>query len=295
VSEKISVSVVIPAYNEEAGIAGVVEDIRRVMEGERAGALEDFEVLVVDDGSADKTAALAEKAGARVIRHAVNIGYGKALLTGFEQAQFDWVLMIDGDGSYSPGDIPKLLAQYPGIDMVVGARQGSFFWGSPFRAFLRRVYLSLAGFVAGLKIPDANSGLRLIRKEVLIRNTPVLCLGYSFSTTMTLSFIQGGRFVRFIPIEYLARKGKSKVSMLRDMLRTLQLMVQVVLYYNPLKFAVVLAFLPLLMAAGYTVRFGCGGRPVDVAMAGVCVLAALLVFLFGCLLDALRLHSRKDA
>jgi len=290
VSEKLSISVVIPAFNEEAGIAGVVESVRVALDGAAA----ESEVLVIDDGSSDRTSELAEKAGARVLRHAVNIGYGKALLTGFSAARFEWIVMIDGDGSYAAEDILKLIEASGGADMVVGARQGTFFWGSPFKAILRGIYLRLAGFVAGLSIPDANSGLRLLRKKTWSENHPILCLGYSYSTTLSLSFIQAGRFVKFVPVQYLARKGKSKVSMLRDMLRTLQIMVQVALFYNPLKFTAVLALLPLAMGAGFVSRYACCPSPLDLAAAAACVLSTLAVFLFGCHLDAMRLHNRKD-
>ena len=132
---RVNVSVVLPAFNEEEGIAGVLEDIHKVLKGDGRTDGEDYEVVVVDDGSEDATAELAEDAGARVLRHPVNVGYGKSLLTGFAAARFDWILMLDADGSYPPEDLLKLLAYAPDIDMAIGARQGSFFWGSPLKAF----------------------------------------------------------------------------------------------------------------------------------------------------------------
>ena len=265
-NEKIQLSVVVPCYNEELGVGEVVKNLQTALFGQQ------FEILVVDDGSTDKTAEKAQEAGARVLRHPCNRGYGRTLLTGFTAARYPWILMIDGDGSYDPADIAKLLPYAPRFDMVVGARQGSLFWGSTIRAFMRTVYLFLAGFVAGEDIPDANSGLRLFRKEAFDNSMPILCYGYSLSTTMTLSFLKGGRFVEFVPISYLKRQGSSKVRNFRDIPRTLQIMVQVMLYYNPLKFAVCLA---LLVWALLDIR------------------AALDVFLFGCVLELLSLHLRK--
>lgn len=281
-SEKPSVSVVLPAFNEEGGVADVVLGLAAAL---KAADLAAWELLVVDDGSTDKTAAAAEKAGARVVRHPVNMGYGRSLLTGAEAAKHEWLLFLDADGSYRPDEAVGLLKHAEGCDMVVGARQGSLFWGSPTKAVLRFIQLKLSAFVAGVRIPDTNSGVRLVRKTALERHLPVRCYGYSLSTTMTLSFIQQSLFVKFVPVSYDPRKGSSKVKLLRDTLRTLQLMLQIILYFNPLKFCVVLAAIPA--AAGLC--FGVGhGRVVPAVLCG---LGALAAFLTGCILDAQRLHA----
>lgn len=292
-SSRIPLSVVIPAYNEEAGIAMVVAGIRRELE--RAGwrREEDYEVLVVDDGSADATAAAAG-GDARVVRHPCNLGYGKALLTGFREARFDWVLTIDGDGSYPPEEIGKLLPFAPAFDMVVGARQGTFFWGDPHRALLRWIQLWLSSFIAGIDIPDVNSGLRLVRKASERLHMPVRCYGYSFSTTITLSFIRESLPVKFVPIEYCRRVGRSKVHFVRDTLRTLQLMLEIILYFNPLKFCVVLALFPLVPAALLALRYLFSPHFGDLLALLLCALASLTTFLAGCLLGAIRLHLRRD-
>ena len=292
-SEKITVSVIIPAYNETEGIGQVVSDLHRVLGA--APNISDFEILVIDDCSEDDTADRAKAAGARLLRHPSNVGYGKALLTGFAAAQYDYILMIDGDGSYPPDGVKAVLANGANFDMTIGARKGSFFWCSPLRSLLRRIYLMMASFVAGYSIPDANSGLRLIRKEAIRNSMPVICLGYSFSTTMTLSFLQAGRFVRFFPINYIARKGHSKVSMPRDIMRTMQIMTQVILHYNPLKFCVALACIPTLMAVGFAVRFACNRATLDLAMATVCLLSTLFVFLVGCHIDSQRIAAQMVA
>jgi glycosyltransferase involved in cell wall biosynthesis len=289
-SDPVRLSAVIPAFNEELGISGVVSGLRDALT--RAGyGEEDFEVLVVDDGSSDRTADEAREAGARVLSHPVNRGYGRALLTGFSMSRFPWVLMIDADGSYPPEEALRLVEACPGFDMVVGARQGSLFWGTAFQAFRRWVFLTMAGFVAGEDIPDANSGLRLIRKEALDHSLPVLCYGYSLSTTMTLSFLQGGRFVRFVPIRYVERKGASKVRSLRDVPRTLQIMVQVILFFNPLKFAVVLAAVPGAVALAGLGAFLLSPRAGWLLLSALGLGGALVVFLLGCVLDVMRLRE----
>jgi glycosyltransferase involved in cell wall biosynthesis len=301
-SEKISVSVVLPAYKEEGGIGDVVAGLHKIFKEDGRN----YEVIVVDDGSGDRTGALAEEAGAKVLTHPTNVGYGKSLLTGFAAAQHDWVLMLDADGSYPPEDALKLLPHAPAFDMIVGARQGSLFWGSPLKAFLRTVYLRLASFVAGVKIPDANSGLRLLRKDA-VKAMPILCYGYSLSTTMTLSFLQGGLFVKFVPVSYAARKGSSKVRPIRDILRTLQIMIQVILYYNPLKFAVYLALIPLLLTLPYLgfmayslwLAPNIGGPDIFMALLPAweyfrgALLTALAVFLAGCFLEVQKLNRGR--
>lgn len=285
------VSVVVPAFNEENGISDVVVGLRRVLEARKI----EHEVIVVDDGSADETARRAAAAGARVVSHPVNRGYGRSLVTGFVTAQHPWVLMIDGDGSYPPQEADHLLAAADGFDMVVGVRGGRFFWGSPHQALLRWIYLTLAGFVVGESIPDANSGLRLFRKEAFTGAMPFLCLGYSFSTTMTLSFLQSGRFVRWEPVTFVARTGRSKVKPLRDILRTLQIMTQVLVYYNPLKLCVSVAAVTLgAGAAAAALLAGFGQQSTAAIIIGMAACTAVVVFMAGCAVDGLRLHLRGD-
>ena len=285
----LTVSVVVPAYNEAEAIGPVMADLHAAL---KQRGLE-FEIIVVDDGSTDGTAQAVSPAHARVISHPRNGGYGRALLTGIEAAKHDWVLMIDADGSYPPSEILKLLDYAPAFDLVIGAREGAFFWGTPTKAFLRWVYLRLSGFVSGERVPDANSGLRLVRKSLVDRQALVRCLGYSFTTTMTLSFLMLGRFVKYMPIEFRARAGgHSKVKPFRDILRTLQLMTQVMIIYNPLKLFTTLALLLALKAIvlfALAVNFG---APILVLCSSVAAFGALFSFTAGCVLDSMRMHGQ---
>jgi polyisoprenyl-phosphate glycosyltransferase len=284
---RLEISAVIPAYNEQDAIAPVVKALTEVL---RRTASK-FEIIVVDDGSTDKTHENALAAGVVALRHPLNRGYGRSLMTAFAKAQYDWILMIDADGSYPPEEAEKLFPLAPDCDLVIGARQGATFWGTRMQAWRRSVYLGLAGFVAGEPIPDANSGLRLLRKSAFQRSMPFLCLGYSFTTTMTLSFIQSGRFVAYVPIRFVERTGRSKVKLVRDVLRTLQIMMQMMIYYNPLKLAVAVAA-GLSAAAVGVVAAGAawGGFPAALNSAVLMTGLILVVFFFGCVLDAIRLH-----
>ena len=283
----LEISAVIPAYNEQDAVAQVVKGLTEVLQRSAAR----FEIIVVDDGSTDKTYDNALASGVVALRHPLNRGYGRSLMTAFARAKYDWILMIDADGSYPPEEAEKLFALAPACDLVIGARQGDSFWGTPLQAWRRRVYLSIAGFVAGETIPDANSGLRLLRKSAFARSMPFLCLGYSFTTTMTLSFIQAGRFVAYAPIRFVERTGRSKVKPVRDILRTLQIMTQMMIYYNPLKLSVTVAAAVALSAVVLVPLAGAGGGPASALIAGILVGGlALIVFFLGCVLDAIRLH-----
>ena len=285
----LTVSVVVPAYNEAEAIGPVMADLHAELK--KRGLA--FEIIVVDDGSSDGTARAVDPAHARVISHPANGGYGRALLTGIEAAKHEWVLMIDADGSYPPSEILKLLDFAPAFDLVIGAREGSHFWGTPTKAFLRWVYLRLASFVVGARVPDANSGLRLVRKSLVDQQALVRCLGYSFTTTMTLSFLMQGRFVKYMPIEFRARSGgHSKVKPFRDILRTLQLMTQVMIIYNPLKLFVTIAALCALKGIVLFALAVQLGAPLLVLCSALAAFCALFAFTAGCVLDSMRMHGQ---
>jgi hypothetical protein len=130
--------------------------------------------------------------------------------------------------------------------MVVGARQGKHYWGTLLKYPARLFFLAIAQFVVGKKIPDVNSGLRMMKKSIVTEMLPRLSRGFSFSTTITLSFMSSFRFVHFEPIAYHSRVGSSKVRYIRDTLRTLQLMLETIVYYNPIKAGVLLMFAPII-------------------------------------------------
>lgn len=277
---EISLSIVIPAYNEEEGIAGVVSDLDRAV---RSTGLK-YELIVVNDGSSDRTAELAAAAGARVISHPANAGYGASLLTGFAAAANSHIVMIDADGSYKAEDLAKLLPFARDFDMVIGARSGIHYWGNSLKYPARLMFLWLAEYVTGQDVPDANSGFRIIRKEALACG-PILCWGFSFSTTLTLMFLSSARFVKFVPIDYVVRKGSSKIRIVRDTLRASQVLVESIVYYNPLKLVLPLCLVPVLCAAAFLFSGSFG-------WAAVSLFAAIIIFVLGTILDLIRLKRR---
>src|SRR5258708_7598812 len=165
-SDDVSLSVIIPAFNEAASIGVTINGIHESLRNVQIRA----EVVVVDDGSTDETASLAERAGAIVICHPANGGYGRALKTGISACSSAWVAIIDADGTYPQAALPKLLEFVPAFEMVVGARTGPHFRGS-FLKWCGRVALKrMVLFVTGCDVPDVNSGLRVFKRDFVIKN-----------------------------------------------------------------------------------------------------------------------------
>ncbi len=242
--ETLSVTVVIPAYNEENGIAPVLKEIGNTL----AEAGVTGEIIVVDDGSTDDTAARAEQAGARVIRHEENRGYGAALKTGFRNAENEAVIITDADDTYPSEALLQMLPLRKDHDMVVGARTGKDVHIPLIRRPAKWMLNKLANYLSRYKIPDLNSGLRIIRKSMVQKYMGFLPDGFSFTTTITLALLVGGYRVKYIPIDYRHRTGKSKIRPVRDTLNFISLIVRTILYFNPLRIFAPVAF--LLITAG---------------------------------------------
>jgi glycosyltransferase involved in cell wall biosynthesis len=279
------ISVVIPAYNEEAAIGGTLDELRSV----QSGTGTPFEVIVVDDGSSDKTADVAVSHGARVVRHPHNIGYGRSIKDGIAAASNDVIAIIDADGTYPADQIPHLVERLEtGFDLVIGVRSGIRAHDSAFKNPMRRLLTFLVEFTTGRQVPDVNSGLRVFRRSTVQTYFPRLCETFSFTTSMTLAYMLTHRFVGYVPIAYRERVGTTKVRLFRDSLRTLQYIVEGIVYYNPIKMFLLLAALALLLgfvSAGIlliTAGYGAG------LVAAIGLLAALLIFALGLLADLLR-------
>lgn len=237
-------SLVIPAYDEEQAIGSVVAEARSVLEGLGVP----WEVLVVDDHSRDRTGALAEAAGARVIRNVQNGGYGYSLMQGILRARHPAVAILDGDGSYPVDRIPKLFQEYQrGNAMVVGRRQGAHYATSPRMRLLRWLFSSMTSFIVGRSVPDVNSGMRVFEREAVLPLFPHMSNGFSFTTSITLLFMMRALPVGYVPIEYHQRSGSSKVSYWRDSLRALQIIASITARLNPIKLFLLAALVNLAL------------------------------------------------
>jgi glycosyltransferase involved in cell wall biosynthesis len=244
-------TVVVPAFNEERAIKETVEDISGVLT--RSGC--DHEIVVVDDCSTDKTADELELLQAtiqslKVIRHQNNRGYGAALKTGVRAARFPAVAITDADSTYPNERIPELAARLGERDMVVGARVGKNVKIPLVRRPAKWVIGQLANYLARQKIPDINSGLRIFKKESLVRYLPILPDGFSFTTTITLAMLTCNDAVEYVPIDYASRVGKSKIRPIRDTLNFLQLIIRTILLFEPLRIFLPVSALLFLGAVG---------------------------------------------
>lgn len=270
-------SFIIPAYNEEKGIANVLRGVLSLNFG--------AEIIVVDDGSCDRTYEIVSSFPVKVMRHEVNRGYGAAIKTGIRNARGECIIICDADGTYSVHDIPGLVEYVPGYDMVVGARPfGSIpLFRRPAKWFLNK----LANYLVDYKIPDLNSGLRIFKKDIALKFFHLLPQGFSLTTTLTLAFLANNYQVKFVPISYSKRIGTSKIRPIRDTLNFLQLIIRAVMYFNPLK-----VFLPIslfLFIAGSILLASDIFVLHDVGDASVVTLnTAILIFTLGLLADLIN-------
>lgn len=227
-----TLSIVIPAKNEELAIADVVAKAR--ME------FPDAEIIVVDDGSTDTTASKAEAAGAMVIRHPESLGNGAAVKTGARAATGETLALMDGDGQHDAGELHKLLARLEaGYSMAVGARTADSH-GSIGRLFANGFYNEVASFMSGRRIADLTSGFRVVKSELFREFLYLLPNGFSYPTTITMAFLRTGYPICFEPISAGRRLGSSHIRPLRDGVRFLVIIFKIATLYAPLKI-----FLPI--------------------------------------------------
>ena len=240
-------SVVMPAHNEAGRVGALVEAVRR--------HYPEAEILVVDDASSDDTVQEAEAAGATVIRHPYNKGNGAAVKTGLRRARGEIVVLMDADGQHKPEDIPRLLEPLEAYDLVVGARDPAS-QSSRLRRLGNSAFNRLATYLTGRPIPDLTSGFRAARRGPLREFLHLLPNGYSYPTTITLSFLKAGYSVNFVPIESGRRQGgKSGMRLLRDGTKFVLIILRIVTLFTPLKvfFPIsVILFLLSCLSAGYT-------------------------------------------
>ncbi len=239
VADEDGVTVVIPAYNEGPGIGPVLVELRAELDRIALPT----QIIVVDDGSRDDTAAQVEAFvddRLSLVRPPYNRGYGAAIKTGVAQARYPWILITDADGTYPAKFIAPILEERKLNQMVVGARIGETAHIPLLRRPPKWVLRRLASYLCRYRIPDLNSGLRLMRKDLLERYERMLPNQFSFTTTITLAMLSSGYQVKYLPIDYLKRKGKSKIRPIADTINFLILIIRTITYFNPLR-----VFLPL--------------------------------------------------
>ena len=267
-----TLSIIIPAKNEAAAIADIVA---------RAFSLfGDAEIIVINDGSDDKTAAMAANAGATVINHPVSLGNGAAIKSGARAASGDTLVMMDADGQHQPEEIAKLLEKLDrGFDMAVGARDSGSH-ANVGRLVANGFYNRFASLISGQVIPDLTSGFRAVRADYFKRFLYLLPNGFSYPTTITMAFLRSGFPVGFVPISAKRRVGRSHIRSIRDGVRFLAIIFKVATLYSPLKI-----FLPISAAffftgvSYYVYTYFTEGRFTNMSL--LVLSASVIIFLIG--------------
>ena len=237
------ISVILPAKNEADGLRAILPAIR--------AHYPDAELIVVDDGSTDDTAEIAKNSGASVVTHRHSLGNGAAIKSGARVAQGDVLVFMDADGQHKPEDISRLLAELScGYDMVVGARSVASQAGAH-RAVANTFYNWLATWMVGQTVSDLTSGFRAVKAELFRKYLYLLPNGFSYPTTITMSFFRAGYSVSYLPIEAPPRIGKSHIRVVRDGIRFFLIIFKIGTLYSPLKLFVPLSTAFFLTGLGY--------------------------------------------
>ena len=280
------ISIIIPAYNEEDAISETIKEIKKVLK--ENNLLEGSEIIVVNDGSTDKTKEKIIEEDVILINNPQNMGYGYSLKKGILNAKNETIVITDGDSTYPFSEIPKMLKEKEkGFDLIVGARTGKHYKESIRKEILRKILKLFVEFVSGKKIKDINSGLRIFDKSTVTKYFPRLCNTFSFTTSQTLAYFMNNLSVCYINIPYNKRKGKTKVRLFKDSLKSIRYILEAGIYYNPLKIFTLLTFLCIFLSiigfiishfarinAGYIL--GIGGLLISIIIFALGILATLL-------------------
>ncbi|MBI3441704.1 MAG: glycosyltransferase family 2 protein [Proteobacteria bacterium] len=281
-----SVSIIIPAKNEQSGLMRILPEIRQ--------NLPDAEIIVVNDGSSDNTNDVCRIHGARVFSHPYSMGNGAAIKSGARGATGDILVFMDADGQHNPDDIPRLISKYnEGYDMVVGARHSSS-QTSIGRSYANRIYNWLASWMVGTRIDDLTSGFRAVRADKFRKFLYLLPNGFSYPTTITMSFFRAGHSVAYVPIVAGRREGKSHIRVMHDGVRFLLIIFKIGTLYAPLKlfFPVSLGFFftglfYYLYTYFFFQRF--------TNMSALLFITSILVFLIGLVSEQITALNYKDS
>lgn len=285
-----SFSIVIPARDEEQGLALTLPKLR--------AEYPEAEIIVVNDGSTDRTVDVCIENGVSVVTHPYSKGNGAAIKSGARAASGDYIVFMDGDGQHDPADVERLLYKVEeGYDMVVGARGG----GRDDQASLARwqansLYNWLASWMVNRRIDDLTSGFRVVNRKKFLGFLYLLPNGFSYPTTSTMAFFRAGYSVGFVPIKVAQRLGRSHINMLRDGVRFFLIIFKIGTLYSPLK----VYFPAALLVSGlgmlnYLVANITSGTWRFTNMSTLLILTGMIMFMIGLLSEQLTNLQYKDS
>lgn len=286
-NEPIDVTVVIPAFNEEDAIGQTLDEVRAVLEPHPLR----WEIVVVNDGSRDRTAAEVASRSARVITHRRNRGYGASLKTGVVNANGDIVVFYDADNQFDPNDIPRMVSELADHDATLGARTSKSH--APFsRRGGKKVLGWLANYLSRTNIPDLNCGLRAIHRDLLLDYLHLLPNGFSASTTTTLVLLKEGHDVKFVPVTVKKRIGKSTVRPLKDGMDTALLIVRLTTLLDPYRVFGPVSVVFFILGLVWGVHYIRLGRGLSIG-AMFLLVSSIVIFFFGLLADQVASMRRE--
>jgi glycosyltransferase involved in cell wall biosynthesis len=284
------ISIIIPAYNEAGIIGQTITNLKLALE--QIGEI--FEIIVVNDGSSDATAEEAAKTGVKVINHPYNKGYGAAVKSGVKEAQYNWLGFYDADGQHTPETFISLIPYVKDYDMIVGAREG--YRGPAVRQPGKKLLQWIANYLSDVKIPDINSGLRLVKKELYQRFFHLFPPQYGWTTAITLAALKDDFSVKYVPIAIRPRQGGKSQVRISDAIRMFMLILRIILLFSPLRIFMPLALAFFAFGAVFSVGelafFGKLGKAEIIFFT-----AAFFFFFFGLLMDqmaALRREAKRN-
>ena len=282
-----SLSIVIPAKNEADGLTRVLPALRT--------QFPDAEIVVVNDGSTDDTLNICRRHAVNIVTHPYSMGNGAAIKTGARAASGSTLVFMDADGQHNPDDIHILLSKLgEGYDMAVGARHGST-QASLGRSYANTIYNWMASWMVNRRIDDLTSGFRAVRARKFREFIYLLPNGFSYPTTITMSFFRAGYTVGYVPIMAKKREGKSHINPARDGVRFLLIIFKVGTLYSPLKIFVPISLAVFATGLGYYVyTFLAEHRFTN--MSGLLFTTSILIFLIGLVSEQITnlLYSRRE-
>lgn len=280
------VSILIPVYNEEIGIKLLLDRMIAMK------LHETYEIIIVNDGSSDKSLEVVKTFPVKVYSHSVNKGYGAALKTGIRKAHGSKVIILDSDGQHDPAQIPQIAAMLDDHEMVIGTRDKDSFQVKT-RQVGKKVIRWVGEYLVEQKLPDYNSGYRGFHTELIKGMLHMMPNGFSFSTTSTLAFLKEGYSIGTIPIKVEERVGRSSnVKFFKDGAKTMMLILRIIMLFNPLKIFFPASFVFTLAGIAYGVY---GYLIAERFSNGAIVLAILGMFLFfiGLVADQISIMNRR--
>lgn len=283
--KSLSISIVIPARNEAAGLRILLPQLRELFAAN--------EIIVVDDGSSDETAEVCSGFDVVRLRHHYPLGNGAAIKTGARAAKGEVLIFMDADGQHQPGDIAALLEKFDeGYDMVVGARQSGSHAGAH-RAVANDLFSRLASWMVMQNVQDLTSGFRVVRADKFRKFMYLLPNGFSYPTTITMSFFRAGYSVGYVPIHTPRRIGHSHIRPLRDGVRFLLIIIKIGTLYSPQKLFLPISAAFFLSGVGYyLMTYLASGRFTN--MSALLFISSILTFLIGIVSEQISALHYKD-